>query len=80
MSRMFRVLGLFAILLFTGALPAFAHTGHHHETGLPEFAAHLLLGLQYLAAVLIPAAAIALFLRSARRKKTRNATPSSHEK
>jgi hydrogenase/urease accessory protein HupE len=52
------------------AATAQAHPGHHHETGLPDFPAHILLGLQYLAALLIPAAAIALFLRSARRKKS----------
>jgi hypothetical protein len=49
-----------------------AHAGHHHETGLPDFAAHILLGLQYLAALLIPAAAIFLFLRSKKSLKSQS--------
>ena len=68
---------LFAIL---GAQAALAHPGHHHETGLSDVAAHLLLGLQYLAALGIPAAALALFLRSARRKKSRTAHPRNQQK
>jgi hydrogenase/urease accessory protein HupE len=59
-----------ALALLLLAATSQAHPGHHHETGLPDFPAHILLGLQYLAALLIPAAAIALFLRSARRKKS----------
>lgn len=59
------------------AATAQAHPGHHHGAGLPDAAAHILLGLQYLAALLIPAAAAALFIRSARRKKQR--TPSKKE-
>jgi len=62
------------------AATAHAHPGHHHETGLPDAAAHILLGLQYLAALLIPAAAIAFFLLSARRKKSRKATTPNQEK
>ena len=52
-----------ALLLLVVPQAVLAHAGHHHETGLPDFAAHILLGLQYLAALLIPAAAIFLFLR-----------------
>ncbi len=62
------------------ATTAQAHPGHHHETGLPDAAAHILLGLQYLAAFSIPAAAIAIFLLSARRKKPRKAIPPNQEK
>ncbi len=69
-----------AIILLIGANSLLAHPGHHHETGLPDFTAHILLGLQYLAAVLIPAAAIAFLIRSARHKKSRNATSPSQEK
>lgn len=69
-----------SILLFAGAHDLLAHAGHHHETGLPDAAAHILLGLQYLAALLIPSAAIAFFLRSARRKKSRNANTRTKEK
>ncbi len=71
---------LLTLLIALGAQSALAHPGHHHETGLPDIAAHLLLGLQYLAAVLIPAAAIAFLLRSARRKTSRNANPRTQEK
>jgi hydrogenase/urease accessory protein HupE len=69
-----------AIILLIGANSLLAHPGHHHETGLPDFAAHVLLGLQYLAALLIPAAAIAFFLRAARRKKSRPASLTNQEK
>jgi hypothetical protein len=71
---------LLAIVLMMGLPDLFAHPGHHHGTGLPDAAAHILLGLQYLAALLVPAAAIALFLRSARRKKSRKATTPNQEK
>jgi hypothetical protein len=53
-----------------GTILLLAHAGHHHDTGLPDFAAHLFLGLQYLAAILIPAAALALFLRSKKSSKS----------
>jgi hypothetical protein len=56
-------LRLSALLLLVLPQALLAHAGHHHETGLPEFAAHILLGLQYLAALLIPAAAVFFFLR-----------------
>ena len=62
------------------AATAQAHPGHHHEAGLPDAAAHILLGLQYLAAFSIPAAAIAFFLLSARRKKSRKAITPNQEK
>ncbi len=63
MPAMKTSLALLAHLLLIGIPGALAHAGHHHETGLPDFAAHLLLGLQYLAALLLPAAAIAFFIR-----------------
>lgn len=69
---------LLALLLL--AATAQAHPGHHHEAGLPDAAAHILLGLQYLAAFLIPAAAIAVFLRSARRTKDRTPSTKDHNK
>ena len=69
-----------ALALALLAATAQAHPGHHHGTGLPDAAAHILLGLQYLAALLVPAAAIAFFLRSARRKKSRKATTPNQEK
>jgi len=69
-----------AMALALLAATAQAHPGHHHETGLPDAAAHILLGLQYLAAVSIPAAATAFFLLSARRKKSRNANTRTQEK
>jgi hydrogenase/urease accessory protein HupE len=62
------------------AATAQAHPGHHHGAGLPDAAAHILLGLQYLAALLVPAAAIAVFLRSARRTKNRTPSTKDHNK
>jgi len=70
---------LLAGLLAFGVSSVVAHPGHHHETGLPAFSAHILLGLQYLAALLIPAAAVTLYIRSARRKKSRNANTRTQE-
>ena len=69
-----------AMALALLAATAQAHPGHHHETGLPDAAAHILLGLQYLAALLIPAAALAVFLRSARRTKDRTPSTKDHNK
>ncbi len=69
-----------AIILLIGANSLLAHPGHHHETGLPDFAAHILLGLQCLAACLIPATFIAFLLRSSRRKKSRPASLTNQEK
>jgi hypothetical protein len=66
---MSRRLSILATVLLSGLTAAQAHSGHHHDTGLPDFAAHIFLGLQILAALLVPAAAIAFFLRSARSKK-----------
>ncbi len=80
MRAMKKLSVLLASLLAFGVPAVIAHPGHHHETGLPNFAAHILLGLQYLAAVLIPAAAITFLLRSSRRKKSRNAKTISQEK
>lgn len=61
---------LLSLLLTT--LSALAHPGHHHESGLPDFSAHLLLGFQYLAGILT-CAAIAFFLRRAFKGKSRKA-------
>jgi hypothetical protein len=62
-------------LLLLAALPQalLAHAGHHHDTGLPDFAAHLFLGLQYLAVLLVPAAVLVVFLRI--KKTSKSATP-----
>ena len=76
---MIRAHTLIAIALPLCAHTALAHAGHHHATGLPDFPAHILLGLQYLAALLIPAAAIAFFLRSARRKKSEANSKTRHQ-
>jgi hydrogenase/urease accessory protein HupE len=61
--------------LLVMALPQalLAHAGHHHQSGLPDFVAHILLGLQYLAVLLLPIAAIAFFLRA---KRSSNSNPS----
>ena len=74
-----RAITLFALAVTLGAPHALAHSGHHHANGLPDFPAHILLGLQYLAALLIPAAAIAFFIRSARRKKSEANSKTRHQ-
>jgi hypothetical protein len=61
-------------LLVAGAHSLFAHAGPHHDTGLPDFAAHFYLGLQCLAIAALPIAAFVFFLRSPRRSKTRTLT------
>lgn len=51
------------------AATALAHPGHHHDRGLPDFSAHLVLGLEYLAGILA-VATVGFFLRRAFKKKS----------
>lgn len=64
------------LLLLLAAASAQAHPGHHHDGGLPDSSAHLLLGLEYLAGVLL-VAAMAVMLRHAFRGKSKKSDPPS---
>jgi hypothetical protein len=63
---------LLPLLFAAGTASALAHAGHHHETGLPDFAAHFFLGLQSLVLIAVPALVVVFVLRAARRKKSRS--------